>query len=136
MIINSSIPFDLEWIPFEGEYSHDKTRITSAAFCTNRGKRIVLHISRFKQYPNPERKLIKHIIDNLNRFNITFGLYSTGVRKFNKKTGQVCKVERRLGKTEQRGDVPQAHISAGQSRIISKVRCVDHCVNHDIWSLS
>ena len=70
MIINSNNPlvqnsaaFDLEWIPFEGEYSHDKTRITSAAFCTNQGKRIVLHISRFKQYPNPERKLIKYILD-------------------------------------------------------------------------
>ena len=92
MIINSNNPLvqnsaaiDLEWIPFEGEYSHDKTRITSAAFCTNRGKRIVLHISRFKQYPNPERKLIKNIIYNLNRLNITFGWYSTGVRKFNRK---------------------------------------------------
>ena len=58
MIINSNNPLvensaaiDLEWLPFEGEYSHDNTRITSAAFCTNRGKRIVLHISRFKQYP-------------------------------------------------------------------------------------
>jgi hypothetical protein len=83
--VQNSAAIDLEWIPFDGVYSHDKTRITSAAICTNEGKRIVLHISRFKQYPNPERKLIKHIIDNLNRFNITFGWYSTGVRKFNKK---------------------------------------------------
>jgi DNA polymerase elongation subunit (family B) len=92
MIINGNNPLaqnsaaiDLEWIPFEGEYSHDKTRITSAAFCTNQGKRIVLHISRFKQYPNPERKLIKHVVDNLNEFNTTFGWYSTGVRRFSEK---------------------------------------------------
>jgi hypothetical protein len=49
MIINGSNPLvqnsasiDLEWIPFEGEYCHNKTRITSAAFCTNQGKRTVL----------------------------------------------------------------------------------------------
>jgi len=81
-LVENSAAIDLEWLPFEGEYSHDNTRITSAAFCTNTGKRIVLRISRFKQYPNPERKLIKHIIDNLNRFDITFGWYSTGVRRF------------------------------------------------------
>ena len=91
MIINSNNPLvqntatiDLEWIPFDGEYSHDKTRITSAAFCTNEGKRIVLHISMFKEYPDPERKLIKRIIDNLNKSVRTFGWYSTGVRKYNK----------------------------------------------------
>jgi hypothetical protein len=87
MIINSNNPLvqnsaaiDFEWIPFDGAYSHDKTRITSAALCTNQGKRIVLHISRLKEYPNPERKLIKLIIDNLNNFDLTFGWYSTGVR--------------------------------------------------------
>ena len=42
----------------------------------------------FKQYPNPERKLIKHIIDNLNKFDRTFGWYSTGVRKFNTTKGK------------------------------------------------
>jgi len=87
-LVQNSASIDLEWIPFEGEYSHGKTRITNAAFCTNRGSRIVLHISRFKQDPNPERKLIKHIIDNLNKFCTTFGWYSTGVRKFNKKKGK------------------------------------------------
>jgi hypothetical protein len=87
-LVQNSAAIDLEWMPFEGEYGHDKTRITSAAFCTNQGKRIVLHISRFKQHPNPERKLIKHVIDNLNKFNTTFGWYSTGVRKFNEKKGK------------------------------------------------
>jgi hypothetical protein len=42
----------------------------------------------FKEYPNPERKLIKRIIFNLNKFNRTFGWYSTGVRKFNEKKGR------------------------------------------------
>jgi DNA polymerase, archaea type len=88
LLVQHSAAIDLEWIPFEGEYSHDKTRITSAAFCTNQGTRIVLHISPFKEYPNPERKLIKHIIDNLNKFNTTFGWYSTGVRKFNTAKGK------------------------------------------------
>ncbi len=43
MIINSNNPLvqnsasiDLEWIPFEGEYSHDKTRITSAGILYER----------------------------------------------------------------------------------------------------
>ena len=60
MIINSDNPLvensaaiDLEWLPFEGEYSHDNTRITSAAFCTNRGKRIVLfHVLNSIQIQN------------------------------------------------------------------------------------
>src|SRR5215217_2731971 len=84
-LVQNSASIDFEWIPFEGEYSHDKTQITSAAFCTNQGERTVLHISRFKHYPNPERKLIKIIIENLNKFNLTFGWYSTGVRKYNEK---------------------------------------------------
>jgi hypothetical protein len=88
MLVQNSAAVDLEWIPFDGEYSHDKTRISSAAFCTNQGKRIVLHISLFKQYPNPERKMIKYIVDNLNKFDTTFGWYSTGVRKFNEKRGK------------------------------------------------
>jgi hypothetical protein len=87
-LVQNSAAIDFEWIPFDGAYSHDKTRITSAAICTNEGKRIVLHISMFKQYPNPERKLIKHIIDNLNKFDRTFGWYSTGVRKFNTNKGK------------------------------------------------
>jgi DNA polymerase elongation subunit (family B) len=84
-LVQNSVSIDFEWIPFEEEYSHDKTQITSAAFCSNDGERTVLHISRFKQYPNPERKLIKIIIENLNKFNLTFGWYSTGVRKYNEK---------------------------------------------------
>ncbi|MFY9869691.1 MAG: hypothetical protein WAK17_08235 [Candidatus Nitrosopolaris sp.] len=81
-LVHNSEAIDLEWIPFEGEYSHDKTRITSAAFCTNQGKRIVLHISMFKQYQDSERKLIKRIIYYVSPFVRTFRWYSTGVRKF------------------------------------------------------
>ena len=84
-LVQNSASIDFEWIPFEGEYSHDKTQITSAAFCTNQGERTVLHISRFKHYPNPERKLIKIIIDNMNKYNLTFGWYSSGVRKYNER---------------------------------------------------
>lgn len=84
-LVQNSASIDFEWIPFEGEYTHDKTQITSAAFCTNNGQRIVLHISHFKDYPTPERKLIKRIIRILNTFNLTYGWNSTGVRRYNKK---------------------------------------------------
>ena len=85
LLVQNSASIDFEWIPFEGEYSHNKTQITSAAFCTNNGERTVLHISRFKHYSNPERKLIKIIIENLNKYYLTFGWYSTGVRNYNEK---------------------------------------------------
>lgn len=92
MIINSDNPLvqnsasiDFEWTPFEGEYRHDKTLFTSAAFCTNNGERIVLHISRFKGYSNPERILVKYIINNFSKFDLTLGWNSTGVRRYNKK---------------------------------------------------
>ncbi len=43
-VLNSA-SMDLEWIPYRGKYLHSKTQIFAAAFCTNWGERIVLHIS-------------------------------------------------------------------------------------------
>jgi hypothetical protein len=39
-IIRDSASIDLEWIPYKGEYSHEKTKLTAAAFCTNLGTKI------------------------------------------------------------------------------------------------
>jgi hypothetical protein len=41
-IIRNSASIDLEWIPYKGEYSHEKTKLTAAAFCTNQGIKLVL----------------------------------------------------------------------------------------------
>ena len=70
---------DLEWIPYKGKYEHNKTKIFGACFCTNWGERIVLHISRYSNNPNPEKALIQDILFYLNQFPLTFGWYTTGV---------------------------------------------------------
>ena len=52
-VLNSA-SIDLEWSPYKGRYSHEKTRIFAAGFCTNWGERIVLHISDYLCLENPE----------------------------------------------------------------------------------
>ena len=85
--VRNSASVDLEWIPYNGEYSHEKTQLTAAAFCTNLGTKIVLHISQFEKYANPERQLILAILNYLDKFDLTFGWYTTGVAKYDSKTG-------------------------------------------------
>src|SRR4051794_37362787 len=76
-VLNSA-SLDFEWISFKGKYHHSKTRIFAAAFCTNWGERIVLHISNYKsQYP--EKDLIKDILFYFEQFPLTFGWYTTGI---------------------------------------------------------
>jgi DNA polymerase I len=87
-IIRNSASIDLEWIPYTGEYSHEKTKLTAAAFSTNLGTKIVLHISHFeKDSANPEKQLILAILRYLDTFHLTFGWYTTGVAKYDLKTG-------------------------------------------------
>jgi DNA polymerase elongation subunit (family B) len=88
-LVRNSASIDFEWLPYKGVYSHEKTKLTAAAFCTNEGTRIVLHISQFEKlsYPNPERQLILAIIKYLDKFDLTFGWYTTGVSKYDEKTG-------------------------------------------------
>src|SRR5919107_1418090 len=86
-LVRNSASLDFEWLPYKGGYSDDKTRLTAAAFCTNQGTRIVLHISQFEKYPNPERQLILAIIRYLDKFDLTFGWYTTGVAKYDQNTG-------------------------------------------------
>jgi DNA polymerase I len=78
-IIRNSASIDLEWIPYKGEYSQEKTRLTAAAFCTNQGTKIVLYISHFEKHSaNPEKQLILAILRYLDTFNLIFGWYTTG----------------------------------------------------------
>jgi hypothetical protein len=87
--LRNSASIDFEWLPYKGVYSHEKTKLTAAAFCTNQGTKIILHISQFEKlsYPNPERQLILAIIRYLNKFDLTFGWYTTGVAKYDENTG-------------------------------------------------
>jgi DNA polymerase elongation subunit (family B) len=87
-LVRNSASIDFEWLPYKGVYSHKKTKLT-AAFCTNQGTRIVLHISQFEKlpHPNPERQLILAIIRYLNKFDLTFGWYTTGVAKYDPEAG-------------------------------------------------
>jgi DNA polymerase, archaea type len=77
--VKDSASIDLEWTPYNGKYEHDKTKIFAACFCTNWGDRIVLHISRYSDRPNPEKALIQDILFYLIQFPLTFGWYTTGV---------------------------------------------------------
>ncbi len=80
-VLNSA-SLDLEWIPYAGKYQHHKTQIFAAAFCTNWGERIVLHISNYRhddKDQNPEKLLIQDILFYFNQFPLTFGWYTTGI---------------------------------------------------------
>jgi DNA polymerase, archaea type len=85
--VKNSASVDFEWLPYKGKYGPDKTKIFAASFCTNWGKRIVLHISRYSSSANPEKELIQRILYYLNRFPLTFGWYSTGIVVYDEKTG-------------------------------------------------
>ena len=80
--VKDSASIDLEWTPYKGKYEHDKTKIFAACFCTNWGDRIVLHISRYSDRPNPEKALIQDILFYLIQFPLTFGWYTTGVAAY------------------------------------------------------
>ena len=56
-----------------------RPRSLQHAFVYNWGERIVLHISRYSNRPNPEKALIEDILFYLNQFPLTFGWYTTGV---------------------------------------------------------
>ena len=86
-LVRNSASIDLEWTPYSGEYRHRKTKIISAAFCINLGTKIVLHISQFENSTNPERQLILSILKYLDKFELTFGWYTTGIAKYDPETG-------------------------------------------------
>ncbi len=82
-ILNSA-SLVLEWLSYKGQYQHSNTQIFAAAFCTNWGERIVLHISKYKT-PNPEKSLLQDILFYFNQFPLTFGWYTTGVAVYDDK---------------------------------------------------
>jgi DNA polymerase I len=86
-VLNSA-SLDLEWLPYQGKYHHSKTQIFAAAFCTNWGERIVLHISNYKG-PNPEKELLKDILFYFNQFPLTFGWYTTGIAVYDDKGDRI-----------------------------------------------
>ena len=91
-VLNSA-SIDLEWTPYKGKYSHDKTQIFAACFCTNWGDRIILHISDYYHISeNPEKNLIEDILFYFEQFALTFGWYTTGIAIFdsdgNRKKGR------------------------------------------------
>ena len=86
-VMNSS-SIDLEWISYKGKYEHGKTKIFAAAFCTNWGERIVLHINNYSSAENPEKELINDILFYFKQFPLTFGWYTTGRIVYDKFTGE------------------------------------------------
>ncbi len=86
--VDNSTSYDSEWVRYKGTYEHSKTKLFAASFCTNLGKRIVLHSAYYakdnKFNPDPiadldaEKTLIQNILYCLNQFPLTFGWYSTG----------------------------------------------------------
>jgi DNA polymerase, archaea type len=85
-LVKNSAALDLEWIPYYGRYTNYKTKLTAAAFCANEGTRIVLHISQFEKYVNPEKQLILAILNYLDKFDLTFGWYTTGIARYDSNT--------------------------------------------------
>jgi DNA polymerase I len=87
--VDNSASIDLEWRRYNGKYDHSKTEIYAASFCTNLGRRIVLHISKYvtTNNPEPEKALIQDILLYLNQFPLTFGWYTTGITVYDDKAG-------------------------------------------------
>ncbi len=88
-VINSA-SLDLEWVPYKGPYQHSKTHVFAAAFCTNWGEKVVLHITNYHRdflgnNLNAERALIRDILSYFNQFPLTFGWYTTGVAVYDNK---------------------------------------------------
>jgi len=82
------IAFDLEW-----RDSNDKRAginnqvIYAAAFVDKRGNSRVLHLSDFfKSSDNPERQLLLSINQELLRYDLSMGWYSTGIAKYHEDT--------------------------------------------------
>ena len=78
-LVKDSISFDMEWIPFTGPYSNDKTRLLAASFCTKTGERIVLHINNYK---GDERALVIEIVKVLSQFNLVFVWFGTNIARY------------------------------------------------------
>jgi DNA polymerase, archaea type len=77
------VAFDLEWI----DDTSNNRAVYAAAFVDNHGNSRVLHISDFaKSVDNPERELLLNINQELSRYDLSMGWYSTGIAKYHEDT--------------------------------------------------
>jgi DNA polymerase, archaea type len=92
---DNSTPFPLlegkDYVAFDLEWTNDGTgnnqTIYAAAFVDNHGNRKVLHVSDFaKSVDNPERELLLNINQELSRYDLSMGWYSTGIAKYHEDT--------------------------------------------------
>src|SRR5215204_1774534 len=74
--VNSYAAFDLEWT---NDSTNNNLIVYAAAFVDNHGNSKVLHISDFPKSDNPERELLLSIHQELSRYDLSLGWYSTGV---------------------------------------------------------
>lgn len=76
------VAFDFEWT------SNDTSNRTiyAAAFVDNQENRKVLHSSDFAQSDNAERELLLNINQELSRYDLSIGWYSTGIARYHEDT--------------------------------------------------
>jgi DNA polymerase I len=92
---NRYVSFDFEWpstaeqptpSTLESRNINTQIQITSAAFVDNQGNNKVLYISEFSNYDNPERELLTNINQELTKYDLSIGWYSTGVARYHEDT--------------------------------------------------
>jgi DNA polymerase I len=77
------VAFDLEWT--DDDTDSNRT-IFSAAFVDNHKNSKVLHVADFNKSDNPERDLLLDINQELSRYDLSMGWYSTGIAKYHEDT--------------------------------------------------
>ena len=87
---DSYVAFDFEWSSSNNIDGHAGTsidnRVTAAAFVDSHGNRTVLHLSDFSTSDNSERELLRGINQELSKYDLSMGWYSTGVAKYHEDT--------------------------------------------------
>jgi DNA polymerase, archaea type len=76
------VAFDLEWTD-DGTSSRT---IYAAAFVDNHENSKLLHVSDFLKCDNPERELLQNVNQELSRYDLSMGWYSTGTAKYHEDT--------------------------------------------------
>ncbi|HEX6281376.1 MAG TPA: DNA polymerase domain-containing protein [Nitrososphaera sp.] len=81
--VSDYVAFDLEWTD---DCTINNRAIYAAAFVDNHGNSKVLHESDFANSDNPERELLLNINQELSRYDLSIGWYSTGIAKYHEDT--------------------------------------------------
>lgn len=86
--LQNYVAFDLEWRDNHDDNGSGNNRtIYAAAFIDNHGNSRVLHLSDFvKSSDKPERQLLLNINQELLRYDMSIGWYSTGIAKYHEDT--------------------------------------------------